>query len=168
MEDGAQQHRDIVVLQWRAFADEGARREQQRSGPGQAQREACRQRGGRPIELPQQGRERQEPDQYREIHVHHERGVEEILPGQPLPDARRARRHQQQGQQPGGDEGIDAQHQPGARLGSVMRFGGRAHGVAEMKSMSRFRLFDLPQGVVSCWCDAILQFVPVECACRPY
>ncbi len=121
-EQRAVEQRDVVGHHRRTGAgDEGRRGHHRGAQAAQGQRERRPEGAGRraAVQRPQHRGDRDEPDQHRQVHVHDERGAEEVARRQEGVDARRAREHEQHREQARADQRRECEPEPGARQAAV-------------------------------------------------
>ena len=136
------QHRHVVVHQRAPGAHEG--RDADHHGADHRERDrgaAGRARGRAAVQAPQHAGTRDEPHQYREIHVRHQRDPEPLRSGYHVVDERGSRQCEQQRQQAGGQQRVDAEPDP-REYGRRWRTVGLAHGLRDVQAgqVAGFRL----------------------------
>ena len=112
--DAAVEHRDVIGHHRCRRSNKGCQTHQQGSQRGQAEGGPC-QRGPacRTAQRPERTAKSQKPDQHRQVNVHHQRDAKKVGHGEQRLQLWRARKHQQDGEQSGGQQGGQAERQPG-------------------------------------------------------
>ena len=103
-----------VVVEHRIGARQ-KRRNRHHCGTDRRQHEAAPAQPGHavtPQRTPDHRGKRHEPDRHRQVDMNHQGGAEHVLQRENVLDSRRARQHQQNGQQPGADQRHQPQPQP--------------------------------------------------------